>query len=102
VLHHSLIATPALRWNNGRVLVPMHVQGDLDKFWHLAQRAGVRLIMCGHIHRTLLNHREGIAIATQGQSGADWARRPFSIYDVGEDGTLIEATERSMEAPVRT
>jgi hypothetical protein len=71
----------------------MHVEGDLDRFWKLAERAGVRLVLCGHVHRTLRERHGGVTIATQGQSGAEWAGRPFSVYDVSGDGSLEQALE---------
>ncbi|HSL21726.1 MAG TPA: metallophosphoesterase [Vicinamibacterales bacterium] len=91
VIHHCPVLTPPLQWNGGRVIVPMHVEGSLDRFWSGAERAGVRLVLCGHIHHTRIFRQGAIAVAAQGQSGADWAGRPFSVHEVGEDGSLLRS-----------
>jgi 3',5'-cyclic AMP phosphodiesterase CpdA len=90
VMHHYPLPTPALLWNEGRVVVPMHVRGPVDRLLAALGRAGVRLIMCGHVHRTQLDWHDGIAVGLQGQSGAEWASRPLTIYDVDETSVRSE------------
>jgi 3',5'-cyclic AMP phosphodiesterase CpdA len=86
VMHHYPLATPPLLWNDGRVIVPMHVTGPVDEFLQAARRAGVRLIACGHVHRSWTERRDGVAVGLQGASGAEWARQPMTIYDLDESG----------------
>jgi hypothetical protein len=84
LMHHYPLPTPALLWNEGRVVVPMHVRGPVDRLLAAAARAGVRLIACGHVHRTQLDWHDGIAVGLQGQSGAGWANRPLTVYELEE------------------
>lgn len=73
---------------------------DRAKLWAAAQAAGVRLILCGHVHRARPDWHEGIAIGLQGQSGAGWAGRSIGWYRVAAgdvtmgrrvDGTALSA-----------
>ena len=94
VLHHYPLAVAPIRWN-ARFEVPMEIPAaDRAKLWAAAQAAGVRLILCGHVHRARLEWHEGIAIGLQGQSGAAWAGRSIGWYQVG-DGAVTMEVERT-------
>lgn len=90
VMHHYPLPTPALLWNGGHVIVPMHVTGPVDELLNAARRAGVRLVASGHVHRSWTQPSEGLTVGLQGQSGADWAGRPMTIYDL--DGSDVRST----------
>ena len=47
--------------------------------------ARVRLVLCGHLHRTRLEWRNGIAVGLNGQSGAEWAGRTIAYYDLARE-----------------
>jgi 3',5'-cyclic AMP phosphodiesterase CpdA len=97
LMHHYPVGTPSFQWAPaGRlagvppVLVPMHVPGgDRDAFWKAAERAGARLVLCGHVHRARLEWLGGIAVGLNGQSGAGWAGRTIAWYDVTSDDVLM-------------
>jgi 3',5'-cyclic AMP phosphodiesterase CpdA len=95
IVHHWPLPTPALQWNGGHVSVPMHVVGVTDRFWTVLRRIGVRLVLCGHVHRTLVDAQDGMTVAAQGQSGADWAGRPFSVYEIAGDASLTSWVARA-------
>ena len=88
---------PGGRWNAPlrgvlrEVCVPMAI-GDHDRrlFWDAAQSAGVRLVLCGHVHRARLEWRGRIAIGLNGQSGASWAGRTVAFYDVSDTDVTCE------------
>jgi predicted phosphodiesterase len=82
VMHHYPLPTPELLWNGGRVVVPMHVKGPVDGLLAAAERAGVKLVACGHVHRSGTEPVGGLVVGLQGQSGAAWAERPITIYDL--------------------
>ena len=91
VLHHYPLEVAPYRWKDGPVDVPMEIpQPDRARLWAAARAAGVRLILCGHVHRTRLEWHDGIAVGLQGQSGADWAGRTISWYEVGAAGVTME------------
>jgi predicted phosphodiesterase len=79
LMHHLPLGTPGFTWSADRAWrvrlpdfhVPMHVdEQDRARFWTAAQRASVRLVLCGHVHRARLEWNEGIAVGVNGQSGA--------------------------------
>jgi hypothetical protein len=65
---------------------------DRQAFWQAAAAAGVRLILCGHVHRAHLRWQDGIAVGLNGQSGAGWAGRTIAYYDLSES-PVQQATE---------
>jgi 3',5'-cyclic AMP phosphodiesterase CpdA len=78
--HRSRWLRPADSWT---VEVPMDIAADdRTRFWKAASRAGAVAVICGHVHRARLEHREGIAIGLNGQSGAEWAGRTIAFYTV--------------------
>jgi hypothetical protein len=66
---------------------------DRKKLWTAAHAAGVRLVLCGHIHRARLEWHEGIAVGLQGQSGAGWAGRPIAWYQMPDNGNVTMTLE---------
>jgi 3',5'-cyclic AMP phosphodiesterase CpdA len=90
VLHHYPLPVPAFRWN-ARFEVLMEIPAaDRRTLWAAAHAAGVRLVLCGHVHRARLDWHEGIAVGLQGQSGAAWAGRPIAWYHVDGDSVRME------------
>ena len=88
VLHHYPLAVAPYRWRKGPFEVPMEIPAtERTKLWTAARAAGIRLILCGHVHRARLEWSEGIAIGLQGQSGAGWAGRPIGWYEI--DGSTV-------------
>jgi predicted phosphodiesterase len=82
VLHHYPLAVAPFRWNR-RFEVAMEIpERDRRQLWAAARAAGVRLVLCGHVHRARLEWHDGIAIGLQGQSGAAWAGRAIGWYHV--------------------
>ena len=83
VLHHYPLAVEPYRWNR-RFEVLMEIPAaDRRKLWAAAREAGVRLVLCGHVHGARLEWHDGIAIGLQGQSGAAWAGRSIAWYQLG-------------------
>jgi 3',5'-cyclic AMP phosphodiesterase CpdA len=83
VLHHYPLAVAPFRWNR-RFEVLMEIPAaDRRKLWAAARDAGVRLVLCGHVHGARLEWHDGIAIGLQGQSGAAWAGRSIAWYQLG-------------------
>jgi hypothetical protein len=65
------------------VVVPMAiVDMDRERFWAAAAAAGVKLVLCGHVHRARFDWHDGIAVGLNGQSGADWAGRTVAYYEI--------------------
>lgn len=98
LMHHHPLGAPSFRWTPGGrmaglppVVVPMHVPaGDQEAFWAAAERAGVRLVLCGHVHRARLEWKDGIAVGLNGQSGAEWAGRTVAWYDLTPGGVTMQ------------
>lgn len=91
VLHHYPLDVAPYRWKEGPVEVPMEIPGaDRARLWTAARAAGVRLVLCGHLHRARLEWHDGIAVGLQGQSGAAWAGRTISWYRVGVNDVAVE------------
>ena len=97
LMHHFPIGSPSFDWKPRgrlarapRVVVPMHVADrEREQFWDAAAAAGVRLVLCGHVHRAGLSWHDGIAVGLNGQSGAEWAGRNIAWYNVtGRDVTM--------------
>jgi 3',5'-cyclic AMP phosphodiesterase CpdA len=89
VLHHYplpiapfVYTQPGKRSKKGIELeIAMEIPArDRRVLWDAARAAGVRLMLCGHVHRARLEWHDGIAIGLQGQSGADWAGRSIGWY----------------------
>lgn len=80
VLHHYPLPVAPFRWNRRFEVVMEIPERDRRKLWDAARAAGVRLVLCGHVHRARLEWHDGIAIGLQGQSGAGWAGRSIGWY----------------------
>ncbi len=90
VLHHYPLAVAPFRWN-GKVEVLMEIpERDRAKLWAAARAAGVRLMLCGHVHRARLEWHDGIAVGLQGQSGAAWAGRSIGWYQLDDRNVRME------------
>ena len=106
LLHHLPLDAPEFTWTparqRGRVVsalqrvvhevrVPMAIPGEQqERLWSAMRAAGVRLALCGHVHRARLQWRDGVAVGLNGQSGADWAGRTIAYYDVGANTVTME------------
>lgn len=91
LVHHFPLDAPEFFWTPHGMLrhvvqdvrVPMAIpEEDRRALWNAAEAAGVRLVLCGHVHRTRLEWHDGIAVGLNGQSGADWAGRTVAYYDL--------------------
>jgi UDP-2,3-diacylglucosamine pyrophosphatase LpxH len=94
LVHHFPLDAPQFHWTPRGVLrylvrevrVPMAIPDEQRaSFWLAASTAGTRLVLCGHVHRTRLAWKDGIAVGLNGQSGADWAGRTIAYYDVASE-----------------
>ena len=98
LVHHYPLAAPRFTWTPDRhhglpplakriareIHVPMSIpDAARTRFWRAAGAAGVRLVLCGHVHRSRLEWHEGIAVGLNGQSGAEWAGRTIAFYKIG-------------------
>lgn len=94
VMHHYPLPVVPYRWPNAKVDVLMEIpEDDRRKLWAAARTLGVRLVLCGHIHRARLEWHDGIAVGLQGQSGAGWAGRPIAWYEVPANGNVTMTLE---------
>jgi 3',5'-cyclic AMP phosphodiesterase CpdA len=84
VVHHYPLPVPALRWNRRLEVVMEIPERDRRKLWAAARAAGIRLVLCGHVHRARLEWHHGIAVGLQGQSGAAWAGRSIGWYELDD------------------
>ena len=90
LVHHYPLPVAPFAYGS-RIRVRMDVpEADRARFWDAAQQAGVRLVVCGHVHRARLEYHRGIAVGLNGQSGADWAGRTASFYRVQNDSVAVE------------
>lgn len=101
LMHHYPLGAPSFQWAPRPplppVIVPMHVPpGEQELFWRAAGTAGVRLVLCGHVHRSRLDWHDGIAVGLNGQSGAAWAGRTLAWYELSED-QVTRTEESTME-----
>lgn len=84
LIHHYPLPVGALAYGR-RVIVRMDIpEPQRALFWNAAEQAGVRLVLCGHVHRARLEHHRGVAVGLNGQSGAAWAGRTIALYELGE------------------
>lgn len=107
--HHYPLPTPQFTWTPDRhrgggvgalsrmvreVRVPMEIPiGDRERLWDAARAAGVRLLLCGHVHRARLDWRDGIAVGLNGQSGAAWAGRTIAYYVLSDDTVAMRSEQ---------
>ena len=73
------------------VTVPLAiVPEDRERFWAAATAAGVRLVLCGHVHRAKFEWHQGIAVGLNGQSGAEWAGRTVAYYEITGNTVTVD------------
>jgi 3',5'-cyclic AMP phosphodiesterase CpdA len=94
LVHHFPLEAPQFQWKPSgwlrhvinEVRVPMEIpEPHRSRFWEAVAASGARLVLCGHVHRTRLEWKDGVAVGLNGQSGADWAGRTIAYYDLSED-----------------
>lgn len=103
LMHHYPLSTPAFQWSPEhpalsatRIAVPMQVpDADRARLWSAVKMAGVRLVLCGHVHRARLEHHDGVAVGLNGQSGAAWAGHTIAYYELDAREVRMEI-ERGM------
>jgi 3',5'-cyclic AMP phosphodiesterase CpdA len=106
--HHYPLNAPQFTWTPdradfrfgfakalGRIIkgveVPMAIkEEDRARFWSAASAAGVRLVLCGHVHRARFDWQDGIAVGLNGQSGAEWAGRTVAFYEIDATNVRME------------
>jgi UDP-2,3-diacylglucosamine pyrophosphatase LpxH len=77
------------------VTVPMDVEaGNRERLWAAIERSQAFAVFCGHLHRARLDHRGAVAVALNGQSGADWAGRTIAFYRI--EGRSVVAEQRQL------
>jgi len=94
-VERGLDKSAAQTWMNRladwQVVVPIEIPAaGRAKFWDAAERAGVVLVLCGHVHRARLEHRGATAVGLNGQSGAAWAGRTIAYYRIDGDQVSVE------------
>ena len=112
VMHHYPLDAGAFSWRYDRwhsggssrwlsrlarmsVTVPMDVEeGNRERFWAAIKRSRAFAVFCGHLHRARLDHRGDVAVALNGQSGADWAGRTIAFYRI--EGRSVVAEQRQL------
>lgn len=94
VLHHYPLPVAPFRWGRRFEVVMEIPERQRRALWAAARSAGVRLVLCGHVHRARLEWHDGIAVGLQGQSGSDWAGRSIGWYqlDGGDVRMKVERT----------
>jgi 3',5'-cyclic AMP phosphodiesterase CpdA len=105
LMHHYPLDAPPFRWTPDRINHPamealswlesvevrMEIEApDRRRFWEAASEAGVRLVLCGHVHRARLSRHNETAVGLNGQSGAAWAGRTIAWYDIDSRGVRME------------
>jgi 3',5'-cyclic AMP phosphodiesterase CpdA len=112
VMHHYPLDAGAFSWRYDRwhrdgssrwlsglsrltVTVPMDVEErHRERLWKAIEESEVLAVLCGHLHRARLDHRGDVAVALNGQSGADWAGRTIAFYRIA--GRTIVAEQRQL------
>ena len=102
LIHHLPLGQAAFHWQPAPALrrivrevrVPMEIPAE-ERAWLVdaAAAAGVRLVLCGHVHRARLEWHQGMAVGLNGQSGAAWAGRTIAYYDLAGD-PIVQRLER--------
>ena len=112
VMHHYPLDAGAFSWRYDRwhrqgssrwlsslsrltVTVPMDVEeGNRERLWKAIEESEVLAVLCGHLHRARLDQRGAVAVALNGQSGADWAGRTIAFYRL--EGRTVVAEQRRL------
>jgi len=108
LMHHYPVRVPAFRWRPDltilqsrwlsgvrtllrEVCVPTEIpDSERQLLWDAARGAGVRLLLCGHLHRARLEWHDRIAVGLNGESGAAWAGRTVAFYEISERGIAAD------------
>lgn len=106
LMHHYPLPALPFRWTPDRITHPamealrwlhaVEVRMEIDpddraRFWQAARAAGVRLVLCGHVHRVRFDRHDGIAVGLNGQSGAAWAGRTIAWYRIAAGAIEMQA-----------
>jgi UDP-2,3-diacylglucosamine pyrophosphatase LpxH len=112
VMHHYPLDAGAFSWRYDRwrrkgspgwlsalaqltVTVPMDIEAaNRERFWGAIEACGALAVLCGHLHRARLDRRGQVAVALNGQSGADWAGRTMAFYRI--EGRSVVAEQRQL------
>ena len=112
VMHHYPLDAGAFSWRYDRwhrqgsppwlsalarltVTVPMDIEeGNRERLWRAIEASRAMAVLCGHLHRARLDHRGAVAVALNGQSGADWAGRTIAFYRIA--GRSVAAEQRQL------
>lgn len=116
LMHHYPLDAGAFSWRYDRwrgdgsspwlsrlgrlsVTVPMDVEErNRERFWAAVEQSQAFAVLCGHLHRARLDHRGGVAVALNGQSGAEWAGRTIAFYRI--EGRSLAAEQRQLPRDV--
>jgi UDP-2,3-diacylglucosamine pyrophosphatase LpxH len=116
LMHHYPLDAGAFSWRYNRwrsdgssrwlarlgrlsVTVPMDVEErSRERFWVAIERSQAFAVFCGHVHRARLDHRDAVAVALNGQSGAEWAGRTIAFYRI--EGRSVAAEQRQLPRDV--
>ena len=69
-----------------------------ERLWAAIEQSQVFAVFCGHLHRARLDHRGAVAVALNGQSGAEWLGRTIAFYRI--EGRSVAAEQRQMPRDV--
>ena len=112
LMHHYPLDAGAFSWRYDRwrrdgsspwlsrlgrlsVVVPMDVkERNRERLWAAIEQSQVFAVFCGHLHRARLDHRGAVAVALNGQSGAEWAGRTIAFYRI--EGRSVAAEQRQL------
>jgi len=76
--------------------------GPRKRLYHLLQQGGVRTVLSGHLHRTLINHRDGMLFLSTApiSFGLPRGKQPegWTLITIYENGEAKEAIH-NLEAP---
>ena len=67
---------------------------DPEQFWAAIEQCRAFAVFCGHLRRARLDHRGDVAVALNGQSGAEWAGRTIAFYRI--EGRSVLAGHRPL------
>ena len=116
LMHHYPLDAGAFSWRYDRwrkdgsspwlsrlgrlsVTVPMDVkERNRERLWAAIEQSQVFAVFCGHVHRARLDHRGAVAVALNGQSGAEWAGRTIAFYRI--EGRSVAAEQRQLPRDV--
>jgi len=116
LIHHYPLDAGAFSWRYDRwrtggssrwlsslgrlqITVPMDIDEDgRGRFWEAVEQSQAFAVLCGHVHRARVDYRGTVAVALNGQSGADWAGRTIAFYRI--EGRSVVAEQRQLSRDV--